>query len=66
MQKRQTEKPRHYAVVQKQRMLTESERDEAIIKYADGMTMKAVATDYGCHRTTIRNILRARGVVIRR
>jgi DNA-directed RNA polymerase specialized sigma24 family protein len=52
-------------IKQKQRRLTESERDEVVVKYGEGMTMIAVATEYGCHRTTIRNILKERGVVIR-
>ena len=47
------------------RWLTSAEKDEAVAKYAQGMTMTAIAADYGCHYTTVGVALRQRGVEIR-
>jgi len=52
-------------IAQKQKYLTPIEKDEVVEKYADGLTMKEIAKIYGCHRTTIRNLLVKRGVAIR-
>ena len=46
-------------------MLTPAEKDEVVVKYKSGMTMTAIADIYGCHRTTVRNILMKRRVAIR-
>jgi DNA-directed RNA polymerase specialized sigma24 family protein len=53
-------------IAQKQKYLTPAEKDEVVEKYADGLTMKEIAKIYGCHRTTIRNLLVKRGVEIRK
>jgi len=45
--------------------LTAEEKDELIIKYENGITMSALACEYGCHYTTVGRILRKRGVGIR-
>jgi DNA invertase Pin-like site-specific DNA recombinase len=47
------------------KLLTPAEKDEVVIKYQSGMSMTAIANLYGCHRTTVSSILKARGVVIR-
>jgi transposase-like protein len=49
----------------KQRLLTPTEKDEAVVKYRSGMTMTDVANLYGCHYTTVGRILRQNGVAIR-
>ena len=46
-------------------LLTPAEKDEVASKYESGMTMTAIADVYGCHRTTVGDILRKKGVVIR-
>jgi len=45
--------------------LTAEEKDELTTKYEKGMTMSALACEYGCHYTTVGRILRKRGVGIR-
>lgn len=47
------------------RLLTPTEQDEVVTKYKSGMTMTAIADEYGCHYTTVGRLLRARGVEIR-
>jgi DNA-directed RNA polymerase specialized sigma24 family protein len=47
------------------KLLTPTEKDEAIAKYESGMSMAAVANIYGCHYTTVGRLLRARGIEIR-
>lgn len=47
------------------RLLTPAEQDEVVTKYKSGMTMTAIADEYGCHYTTVGRLLRARGVEIR-
>ena len=46
-------------------LLTPAEKDEVVSKYESGMTMTAIADIYGCHRTTVGDILRKKGVAIR-
>ena len=45
--------------------LTEAVKDEAVIKYKSGIIMTASANTYGCHRTTVGDILRKKGVAMR-
>jgi len=52
-------------IKQKQIILTPAEKDEIAPKYESGLTMTAIADQYGCHYTTIGRILRQRGVAIR-
>jgi DNA-directed RNA polymerase specialized sigma24 family protein len=47
------------------RLLTPVEQDEVVAKYESGMTMTAIADEYGCHYTTVGRLLRARKAVIR-
>ena len=47
------------------KLLTPAEKDEVVIKYENGMTMTAIANQYGCHYTTIGRLLRQIGVAIR-
>lgn len=47
------------------RLLTPTEQDEVEVKYESGMTMSAIADEYGCHYTTVSRLLKARGVEIR-
>jgi len=49
----------------KSKLLTSAEKDEVVVKYKCGMTMVAIADEYGCHYTTISRILRQKGVEIR-
>ena len=49
----------------KSKHLTPTEQDEVVVKYESGMTMTAIANQYGCHYTTIGTLLRKRGVKIR-
>ena len=45
--------------------LTPEEKDDVVAKYESGMNMKSIANLYNCHRTTVSNLLRKRGVEIR-
>lgn len=47
------------------KLLTPAEQDEAVTKYESGMTMTAIADQYGCHYTTVGRLLRQREVEIR-
>lgn len=47
------------------RLLTPAEQDEVVAKYEGGMTMAAIADEYGCHYTTVGRLLRAREIEIR-
>jgi hypothetical protein len=49
----------------KQTYLTNNEKDELVVKYQSGMTMMALANEYGCHYTTIGRVLRNRMITIR-
>ena len=46
-------------------LLTSDEKDDVVAKYESGMTMKSIASFYNCHRSTVSNLLRKRGVEIR-
>ena len=46
-------------------LLTPAEKDEVVVKYESGMTMTAIANEYGCHYTTVGGILRRKGIAIR-
>ena len=52
-------------ITQKQKILTSAEKDEMVPKYESGMTMTAIADQYGCHYTTVGKILRKKGIKIR-
>jgi len=45
-------------ITQKQKYLTPDEKDEIALKYRNGMSMTAIAGEYGGHYTTVRRILR--------
>ena len=47
------------------KLLTPAEKGEVLAKYKCGMTMMAIADQYGCHYTTIGRLLRQRGVIPR-
>ena len=46
-------------------LLKPTEKDEVVTKYESGMTMAAIADEYGCHYTTVGRLLRKNGIVIR-
>ena len=46
-------------------LFTPAEKDEVVDKYESGMSMTAIADIHGCHRTTVGDILRKKGVAIR-
>lgn len=48
------------------RLLTPDEQDEVVAKYKSGMTMAAIADEYGCHYTTVGRLLRQKGIEIRK
>ena len=48
------------------KLLTPTEKDEIVTKYKNGMTMTAIANQYGCHYTTVGRVLRINGVEIRK
>lgn len=50
-------------IVQRQVILTPVEKDEVVKKYLSGMSMSAIADQYGCHYTTIGRILRKYEVI---
>ena len=43
--------------------LTQDEKDDVVAKYESGMNMRSIANLYNCHRTTVSNLLRKRGVI---
>lgn len=45
-------------------LLSPVEQTEVVAKYESGMSMTAIADQYGCHYTTIGRILRRRGTVL--
>jgi hypothetical protein len=47
------------------KLLTATEKDEAVTKYESGMNITEVSKLYGCHYTTIGRLLRQRGVRVR-
>ena len=47
------------------KLLTPSEKDKVVEKYESGLTMTAIATEFGCHYTTVGRILRQLGISIR-
>lgn len=49
----------------KPKLLTPAQKDELAEKYVEGMSMCALAREYGCHNTTVSRILRQKGVDIR-
>lgn len=51
-----------HALTQRLKILTNDEKDELEAKYEGGMTMAALANEYGCHYTTVGRILRSRNV----
>jgi len=42
--------------------LKPEEKDDVVAKYESGINMNAIAKEYNCHRTTVSNLLRKRGV----
>ena len=52
-------------ITQKQKYLTHDEKAEIALKYQNGMSMTAIAGEYGCHYTTVGRVLRQNGVKIR-
>jgi hypothetical protein len=47
------------------KLLTPTEKDGVVAKYKCGMTMAAIADEYGCHYTTVGRLLRKRGIEIK-
>jgi hypothetical protein len=47
------------------KLMTPTEKDEAVRKYESGMSMSAVADEYGCHYTTVGRLLKIRKISIR-
>lgn len=60
--------PRTYNIIdsikQQQKHLSETKVVEMIEKYKTGIATTVLAEEYGCHKTTIRAILRRNGIVI--
>lgn len=51
---------------QRQKRLDENEIERLIAEYRTGLTIYQLATRFGCHRTTVSECLKARGVQMRR
>lgn len=49
---------------QRQKFLSENEVQEVIIHYQEGMSANKLAETYGCHKCTIRNILKRNGIAV--
>lgn len=60
--------PRPYNIIdelkQQQKHLSEAEIAEIIVKYKSGIATTALAQEYGCHKTTIRKMLRRNGIAV--
>lgn len=50
---------------QEQRILSDEEITKIIIGYSNGLTMKQLANQFNCHRTTISQKLKVTGITIR-
>jgi hypothetical protein len=50
-------------ITQKQKYFTDTEKDDVVVKYESGMSMAAIAKEYKCYPTTVRKVLRQRGVL---
>ena len=59
---------REYAtrIRQRQKRLDENEIERLIAEYRTGLTIYQLATRFGCHRTTVSECLKARGIQMRR
>ena len=59
---------REYAtrIRQQQKRLDENEIERLIAEYRTGLTIYQLATRFGCHRTTVSECLKARGIQMRR
>ena len=51
---------------QRQKRLDENEIERLIAEYRTGLTVYQLATRFGCHRTTVSECLKARGIQMRR
>lgn len=49
-------------ITRRPKLLTLEEKDELVARYENGTAVMELAKSYGCHRTTVGNILRARGI----
>jgi uncharacterized protein (DUF433 family) len=49
-------------ITQHQKQLTDTEMEQIIIDYQNGKTTYELATEYGCHRNTISQNLKKRGI----
>lgn len=49
---------------QRQKFLSEKETQEVIIRYQEGVSANKLAEIYGCHKCTIRNILKRNGITV--
>ena len=53
------------SIRQRQRRLTEAQVSEMAVRYQEGATVYELATEFGCHRTTIAERLKKAGTVMR-
>ena len=49
---------------QRQKFLSEKETQEVIIRYQEGVSANKLAEIYGCHKCTIRNVLKRNGITV--
>ena len=49
---------------QRQKFLSEKEIQEVIIRYQEGVSANKLAEIYGCHKCTIRSVLRRNGIAV--
>jgi DNA-binding CsgD family transcriptional regulator len=57
---------RPHTVRQHQRRLSSSEIAELVIEYSSGATTYELASRFGCHRTTVSELLKSHDVTLRR
>lgn len=50
---------------QRQTRLTEAQKDELVASYMKGSTVYHLAEQFGCHRNTVSNLLKTRGIMLR-
>jgi len=50
---------------QRQTRLTEAQKDELVAQYVNDSTVGYLAEQFGCHRNTVSNLLKSRGITLR-
>jgi len=57
--------PQDRMLKQLQTRLTEAQKDELVANYMKGSTVYHLAAQFGCHRNTVSNLLKSRGITLR-